>query len=81
MKAYLAFTPYYHEKPILYNIGNLSLLIFDSTEHPSDRYSPRVFQEDIIAFLACLKCLLPFAPKVTCHFSHRRLRRNVFGSS
>ena len=47
MKAYLTFTPYYHEKPNLYNIGNLSLLIFDSTEHPSDRYSPRVVQEEL----------------------------------
>ena len=27
MKAYLAFTPYYHEMPNWYNIGNLSLLI------------------------------------------------------
>ena len=45
MKAYLVFAPYYHEMPNLYNTGNLSLLIFESTEHPSDRYSPRVVQE------------------------------------
>jgi hypothetical protein len=47
MKAYLAFTTYYHEKPNWYNIGKLSLLIFESTEHPSDRYSPHVVQEGI----------------------------------
>ncbi len=45
MKDYFAFTPYYHEMPNCYNTGNLSLLIFESTEYPSDRYSPRVFQE------------------------------------
>src|SRR4030043_2244557 len=36
---------YYHEMPNWHNIGNLSLLIFESTEHPSERYSPRVVQE------------------------------------
>jgi hypothetical protein len=47
MKAYLPFTPYYHEMQNWYNIGNLSLLIFESTEHPSDRYSLRRVQEEI----------------------------------
>ncbi len=44
MKAYLAFTTYYHEIQNWYNIGNFSLLVFESTEHPSDRYYPRVVQ-------------------------------------
>jgi hypothetical protein len=44
MKAYLDFNTYYHKMPNWYNMGNLSLLIFESTEHPLDRYALRVLQ-------------------------------------